>query len=132
MFIVINPLYSKWGFKLGLVFTGMRWGIYTTRCSWKYLKEICMQRFFFLCIEYLLYTFILCTKLINFNNINPIPAGGAVNLTPTPCMFFLHSSKSILVWGCWNFLTFPTYPKHFGFCDKKFNFCKFANFFCRF
>ena len=28
----------------------------------------------------------------------------------TPCSFFYITQK-VLVWGCWNFLTFPKYPK---------------------
>ena len=40
---------------------------------------------------------------------NPIPAGGGGSIWP-PCSFF-YITRKVLVWGCWNFLTFPTYPK---------------------
>ena len=44
-----------------------------------------------------------------FYLINPIPAGGEGAIWP-PCSFFYITQK-VLGWGCWNFLTFPTYPK---------------------
>ena len=36
--------------------------------------------------------------------------GGGGQFVPPPVVFFYITQK-VLVWGCWNFLTFPTYPK---------------------
>ena len=41
--------------------------------------------------------------------VHPIPAGGG-SIWPPPVVFFYITQK-VLVWGCWNFLTFLTYPK---------------------
>ena len=40
---------------------------------------------------------------------NPIPAWGGVNLNPPPPCSYCYITQKVLVWDCWNFLTFPKY-----------------------
>ena len=55
------------------------------------------------------YSKMIIMKLIHFHLTLFLLWRGSI-WPPPPCSFFYITQK-VLVWGCWNFLTFPIYPK---------------------
>ena len=68
-------------------------------------------RYQYCCYKRLFY--LVSIHILHFiESLNPISSGRVgVNLTPPPPCSFFYITQKVLVWGCWNFLTFPKYPK---------------------